>query len=73
VASVTRPVKELKGFKRIALKPGEKKKVKFELCIQDLSFYGKDMKPIVEPGEFMVCVGHSSSDLPLLDKFEVIA
>jgi len=72
VASITRPVRELKGFKRITLKPAEKKKVKFELRIGDLSFYGKDMKPTVEPGEFMLGIGHSSSDLPLLDKFEVI-
>ena len=72
VASITRPVRELKGFKRIALKPGEQKKVNFELHIDDLSFYSKGVIPIVEPGEFMVGVGHSSSDIPLLDKFEVI-
>jgi beta-glucosidase len=72
VASVTRPVRELKGFKRIALKPCEKKKIKFALCIEDLSFYGQDMKPTVEPGVFTAGIGHSSSDLPLLDKFEVI-
>jgi beta-glucosidase len=73
VASVTRPVRELKGFKRIALKPGETRTVEFELSTEDLSFYGKDMKRIVEPGEFGVGVGPSSSNLPMLSKFEVVA
>ncbi|MBM3183547.1 MAG: beta-glucosidase, partial [Chloroflexi bacterium] len=73
VASVTRPVRELKGFRRIALKPGETRTVEFELSTADLSFYGKDMKRIVEPGEFGVGVGPSSSSLPMLSKFEIVA
>lgn len=73
VASVTRLVRELKGFKRIALKPGETRTVEFELSTEDLSFYGKDMKRVVEPGEFGVGIGPSSSNIPLLSKFEVIA
>ncbi len=71
VASVTRPVKELKGFKRTTLEPGEKKTVKFVLNLENLSFIGRDMKRIVEPGTFMVMVGKSSDDIPLKATFEV--
>ena len=42
VASITRPVKELKGFERVRLQPGEKCTVRFELCTDDLSFFGRD-------------------------------
>jgi len=71
VASVTRPVKELKGFKRITLTPGEKKTVSFTLTKELLSFIGRDMKRIVEPGIFMVMVGRSSEDIQLTGSFEV--
>ena len=73
VASITRPVKELRGFKRIALEPGETKTVEFELSTEMLSFYDKDMKLTVEPGIFKVMVGHSSKDISLEDDLEVIA
>ncbi|MCX6008571.1 MAG: fibronectin type III-like domain-contianing protein [Chloroflexi bacterium] len=73
VASITRPVKELKGFKRIALEPGETKTVEFELPTETLGFYGKDMKFTVEPGVFKVMVGRSSKDIVLEGEFEVIA
>jgi len=73
VASVTRPVRELKGFKRISLEPCETRTMEFELSTDTLAFYDKDMKRIVEPGEFMVGVGPSSNDIPLLSKFEVEA
>lgn len=56
-SSVTRPVKELKAFQRIFLKPGEKKLVEFNLSPDDLSFYNFKMKKVVEPGEFKVIVG----------------
>jgi beta-glucosidase len=59
--SVTRPVKELKGFERISLKPGERRSVEFTLTREHLGFYGRDMKFIVEPGEFRVMVGSSSA------------
>ena len=72
VASITRPVKELRGFKRIALEPGETKTVEFELSTEMLSFYDKDMKLTVEPGIFKVMVGHSSKDISLEDDLEVI-
>jgi beta-glucosidase len=59
-ASMTRPVKELKGFRRINLRPGEKKQVEFILSQQELGFYNRDMKFVVEPGDFKVFVGTSS-------------
>jgi beta-glucosidase len=63
VASVTRPVKELKGFQKIALEPGETKQVTFKISKNDLSFYGLDLKWGTEPGEFQVFVGGNSRDL----------
>ena len=70
VGSVTRPVKELKGFKRVTIAPGETAEVVFELDIQDLAFYGKDMVRKVEPGKFHVWIaGDSASGTPL--EFEV--
>jgi beta-glucosidase len=73
VASITRPVKELKGFKRIALEPAETRTIEFELPVESLGFYDKDMKFIVEPGMFKVMVGRSSQDIVLEGEFEVIA
>ena len=60
VASVTRPLKELKGFERITLKPGEKRTVEFTLASAQLGFYNRDMRFVVEPGEFRVFVGTNS-------------
>lgn len=60
VSSVTRPVKELKDFERITLKPGETKTVKFTVTPDKLSFWNVDMKQVVEPGEFEIIVGKSS-------------
>jgi beta-glucosidase len=60
VASITRPVKELKGFRRIRLEPGETATVAFDLHTDDLAFYGRDMQLTVEPGEFHVWIGGSS-------------
>jgi len=71
VASVTRPVKELKGFKGITLEPGEKRTVKFTLTLENLSFIGRDMRRIVEPGTFVVMVGKSSEDIQLEGTFAV--
>jgi beta-glucosidase len=73
VASITRPVKELKGFKRIALEPAETRTVEFELSTEAFGFYDRDMKFIVEPGVFKVMVGHSSKDIVLEGELEVIA
>lgn len=60
--SVTRPVKELKGFEKVALKAGEKKQVSFTIDESLLAFYGIDMKKKAEPGDFIVWVGQSSAD-----------
>jgi beta-glucosidase len=60
VASVTRPVKELKGFQKIMLQPGESREVKFTLTERDLSFYRQNMTFGTEPGEYEVMVGGSS-------------
>lgn len=73
VASITRPVKELKGFERMTLKPAETSTVEFELPVETLGFYDKDMKFIVEPGMFKVMVGRSSRDIVLEGQFEVMA
>ena len=65
-SQVTRPVKELKDFARISLQPGESKVVEFTVTPDKLRFLDKNMKPIVEPGEFVVMVGSSSADEDLL-------
>jgi beta-glucosidase len=52
VSSVARPVKELKGFQRITLKPGQKKTVSIDIKPEHLAFYNIDMEYVVEPGEF---------------------
>ena len=71
VGSVTRPVKELRGFKKVALKAGETKKVEFALEPNDLAMYNREMKWVVEPGSFKVFVGTNSAE-NLADEFEVI-
>jgi beta-glucosidase len=62
VSSVTRPIKELKAFRKIYLEPGETKSVAFEIASGQLAFYDIHMKYVVEPGEFEVMVGSSSRD-----------
>ena len=71
VGSVTRPVKELKGFKRITLKPKEKKKIIFNLDCEELAFYDKNMELIIEEGSFKVEIGSSSEDIRLKGTFYV--
>ncbi|HIQ05954.1 MAG TPA: beta-glucosidase, partial [Anaerolineae bacterium] len=71
VASVTRPVKELKEFKRITLKPGEAKTVSFTLAVSQLGFYDRNMAFVVEPGTIEVMIGSSSEDIHLTGQFEV--
>lgn len=63
VGSVTRPVKELKGFRKIHLKAGESREVEFVLTDKDLAFYTKDMSFKAEPGDFKIFVGASSVDV----------
>ena len=65
VSSVTRPVKELKGFHKISLQPGETRTVALEITPESLAFYDIDLKYAVEPGEFEIMVGSSSRDQDL--------
>jgi beta-glucosidase len=65
VSSVTRPVKELKGFQKISLAPGQSKTVSLDITPELLSFYDVKMNYIVEPGEFVIMVGNSSRNADL--------
>ena len=65
VASISRPVKELKGFERIHLAAGESKTVTFTIGAEQLSFYNADLKKVVEPGDFDIMVGHDSRNLKM--------
>jgi beta-glucosidase len=62
VASVVRPVKELKGFSRVTLEPGQQQTVRFTLGPRDLGFYNQAMQWVVEPGVFKVWIGRSSAE-----------
>jgi beta-glucosidase len=62
VSSVTRPVKELKGFRKVHLQPGASTTVTFDITPDHLAFYDVDMNYVVEPGEFEIMVGNSSRD-----------
>lgn len=63
VGSVTRPVKELKGFKKVMIKGGETQTVTFQLTKEELSFFNYELKWVAEPGEFSVFVGGNSRDV----------
>jgi beta-glucosidase len=63
VGSVTRPLKELKGFNKIFLKAGESKTVTFTITPEDLKFYNGDLKYDWEAGEFEIMIGANSRDL----------
>lgn len=67
VASVSRPVRELKGFERIHLKAGEQRDVQFVISRDLLGFYNQDLKWTVEPGDFQIMVGPNSRDLQKAD------
>jgi beta-glucosidase len=72
VATMTRPVKELKGFQRVSLQPGEKRRVEFGLGHEHLGFWNREMRYVVEPGEFRVMVGANSAEV-IEANFEVSA
>ncbi|MDF2515961.1 MAG: bglX [Sphingobacterium sp.] len=63
VGSVTRPVKELKGFQKIYLKKGEMKTVKFEINVKDLKFFDNNLDYVAEPGDFKIYIGPNSRDV----------
>ncbi|MGC9213277.1 MAG: glycoside hydrolase family 3 N-terminal domain-containing protein [Athalassotoga sp.] len=71
VASITRPVKELKGFAKVHLEAGEEKSVTFELPVDLLAFYDSKMNLVVEAGEFEIMVGSSSEDTRLRGSVEL--
>jgi beta-glucosidase len=68
VGTISRPVKEFKGYEKVFLKKGEKKTISFLIGIDDLKFYNADLKFVAEPGEFEVYVGGNSRDV-LKEKF----
>lgn len=70
-ASVTRPVKELRGFRRVHLAPGERRRVTFRLAAEQLAFTGLDGRLVLEPGRVRVLVGTSSADLPCEAELEL--
>lgn len=63
VGSITRPVKELKGFQKVSLKAGESKTISFTISENDLKFYNSDLKFVAEPGDFKVFIGTNSRDV----------
>lgn len=72
VSSVIRFEKELRGFERFSLAPGEVRTVHFTLTPDELQMYDRDMNPIVEPGWFTVMVGSSSTDIRQQGRFEIV-
>jgi beta-glucosidase len=71
VGSITRPVRELKGFRRVPLKPSETSVVEFALTSDNLTFFNNDGERMLEPGQFEVYVGGSSL-APLAGQFAVV-
>jgi beta-glucosidase len=71
-ASVTRPVKELRGFARVRLAAGERRRVTFRLAGEQLAFTGLDGRLVVEPGRVALLVGTSSADLPCRAEIEIV-
>ena len=65
VGSITRPLKELKGFQKIFLKKGESRKVTFTIGVDDLKFYNYDLKWVAEPGSFELMIGTNSDKVNL--------
>jgi beta-glucosidase len=71
VPFVTRPVKELKGFKRVTLDPQQTKTVSFCVAVSQLGFYDQDQNFVVEPGTVEVMIGNSSANIPCTGTFEI--
>ncbi len=71
ISSVSTPVKELKGFKKVWLEPGHSTKVQFELGPKHLFLVNRHLSKVVEPGEFKVMIGHSSDEIVLLGTFNI--
>lgn len=71
VASVTRPVRELLGFVRISLQPGERRRIRFLLHVEQLAFHDRSRRLVVEPGRIDVMIGASAADIRLRGHFEI--
>jgi beta-glucosidase len=71
ISSVSTPVKQLRGFVKLALEPGETKDCSFKLTADDLALYDADLRRVVEPGQFRVMIGASSDDIRLRGEFWV--
>jgi beta-glucosidase len=71
-ASVARPVRELRGFRRVTLAPGERRTVTFRLDVEELAFVGIEDRRVIEPGSVTIWVGSSSVDLPLTASLELV-
>lgn len=71
VSSVTTPQKALKGFKKVSLRPGEKQTVSFVLDERALSLWNKDMRFVLEPGEFQAMIGRSAEDIVFSESFTI--
>lgn len=72
VASVPRPVKQLMGYARVALQPGERKTIRFALPVNQLAFTSSAMSLVIEPGRIQVMIGSSSDDIRLRGAFEIV-
>lgn len=73
VASVVQPLKQLKQFRKVKLKPGEEQRLTFTLTAADLEIVNREMRRVVEPGEFKVMVGAAANDVKLEGKFRVVS
>ena len=71
ISSTSKPVKELKGYEKIVLEPGETKTVTFKLFSEDLSLFDRNMNFVVEPGIFRIMIGSSSKDIRLSGELTV--
>lgn len=72
IGSIARPVQELKDFKKLKLKAGENKTIKFVIDREKLSFYNQNLQWVAEPGDFDLMIGASSRDIRLKDRFELV-
>jgi beta-glucosidase len=72
LACTPRPIKELKGYQRLNLEPGEVRRVTFHLPVDQMAFYDLDMKLVLEAGQINVMVGSSSQDIRLQGAFEIV-
>ena len=71
VSQPVRPVKELKGFEKVMLQPGETKTITFTINKEKLAFYNEQLERITQPGEFRLMIGSASDDIRLQDSFEL--